>query len=121
MLAHLGWRARVCAMAAVLAFYVVIAAVVSVSRINADGNNSGGNGGGDSVDFDLTNRHPRNLAAARSSVSLQNSQPAAVMPGEYLGGGVGVGVGGGRGRMSPRRLRSRHGPSIDWCRNLLVA
>eukprot|EP00095_Tigriopus_kingsejongensis_P002571 snap_masked-scaffold274_size229011-processed-gene-1.4 protein:Tk02571 transcript:snap_masked-scaffold274_size229011-processed-gene-1.4-mRNA-1 annotation:"GI15414" len=93
----MGWRGKLCLMGLGLSVYLMISALISVSNIgsfnpSSHGMNSRGVEAtigviGDSLMSPVRLGQPRNLAAVV-----------------------------GRGRLSPRRLRSRMGPAIEWCK-----
>lgn len=101
-----GWRLRLCTMAFGLAVYLVISAFVSVNNIQTGGGQI--RSSGELEDKLASNQH------IVQAVQAGTAAPAAAAP--RLGQPRNLAAVVARSqRMTPRRIRSRLGPVIDWC------
>ncbi|TRY68247.1 hypothetical protein TCAL_04080 [Tigriopus californicus] len=95
----MGWRGKLCLMGLGLSTYLVISAVISVSNITT-------------LNGSPSSPHGKGIEATIGIMSDSLISPARLSQPRNLAAIV------GKGRMTPRRLRARMGPSIDWCQPL---
>ena len=110
-----GWRLRLCTMAFGLAVYLVISAFVSVNNIQGTGGQlqrAVPGTGGDLEDKLASSQQI--IQAAAASAPQQAAAAAAASPRMGQPRNLAAVVARSQ-RMTPRRIRSRLGPVIDWC------